>query len=171
VLVPAASFAALLLVNLCHRLPEGGLATGPRFLLPALPLLMLPIAAWLGQVEHAGRAWARRALLFVAIGLAGVGVTGMLAATAVGGRLAPRDPNPWANQVVPAWRDGQLTRSLGTWLTGEGSPAAAQMAPLVLYWLAVGFLLARRALSGGEEPRPMVVEGHQKSGGSHAKRD
>lgn len=51
VLVPLSALAGLLLVNISHRFWEGGLATGPRFLLPAVPLLMLPLAGVLGTLE------------------------------------------------------------------------------------------------------------------------
>lgn len=171
VVVPFVSFAALLLVNICHRLPDGGLATGPRFLLPAVPMLLIPVAAWFATLEQSGRLWATKTKLVVTTGLGGVGMIVILAATAIGGRLEPGDPNPWKNQVLPAWRDGEFTRNLGTELTGEGSSAPAQLIPLVLFWGVIGSVLAWRAKSGRRQPGSGSAGAAKKSGGSHAKRD
>jgi hypothetical protein len=161
-LVSLGSLAGLLLVNVSHRFWEGGLATGPRHLLPAVPLLMLPLAAWLGRTHKTpenGKATARRfpsarAMSAVLVLSSIVGAFIITACTADGGRLLyPTRPgttafapdwnaNPLAAQVFPDLREGRLARNLGGMLFGESAPWWQQLAPLAGIWLVFGTALA-----------------------------
>lgn len=159
-LVPLGGLVGLLLVNISHQFWEGGLATGPRHLLPAVPLLMLPLAGLLGSVGQRAapqktRPWMRG--FWIAIGLLTLlGVLIATACTAAGGRFSyPLPPgqdeiepdwsaNPLAGEVLPGLREGELARNLGGMVFGEAAPWWLQLLPLVALWAVIGTVVLRR---------------------------
>jgi hypothetical protein len=95
--------AAFLLYNASYYLPLGGHVPGPRFLVPLLPFLALPLAA----------ALARWPLVTLVTGA--VSAFWMAAATVAGALLPPdRSPTTWISEIV---HGGDLA---GTILGGEG---------------------------------------------------
>jgi hypothetical protein len=79
----------LLLYNASYYLPFGGHTPGPRFLVPLLPFLALPLAA-------AFRSWPR-----VTVAAAAVSAFWMTTATVAGSLLPPDEsPTAWVSQVV-----------------------------------------------------------------------
>ena len=160
--VSAAACLAIFAVNLSYPLWTGGLATGPRLLVPLLPFAMLPVAALL--------AVGRRAATAVAVGVALAGGGLMLLFQGVGGRLPDvlRDARGveipitdplgtvvwplWRGDPVPGWWIGErFDLDLVSWLWPEvidGLPAWerwVQFLPLVLFQ-AVGIAAMLRAV-------------------------
>jgi hypothetical protein len=151
--VGLASCGLMLLVNLSYPEWTGGLATGPRLLLPALPFAMLAVAAALGRF---GR-WATAS----ALGLAALGAGLMLAFQAVGGRMpdeaaGARVDDPLVQVAWPRWRGDpvpgdRFERNLAAlaW-PGLGDDRVVppglqwvQFAPLVAFQVAaIGLMLA-----------------------------
>jgi len=120
----------------------GGFAVGPRYLLPALPFLALPmIFVW--------RAWGQRVWLRVA--LAALALWSLLATwgLTLADQSFPPDtlPNPLIDYAWPNWLSGNIARNWGTLL---GLHGAASLIPLLLALLlvvAAWWLSSRRAQS------------------------
>jgi hypothetical protein len=107
--VPGGALLSLLLVNTSHFYWAGGLATGPRFLLPALPLLMVPLAAWIGMQRPASAGAVALRGAVAALGLLGAVLA--LSCALTGGRFGPINDrhtgvvsrvNPLLRAVLPA---------------------------------------------------------------------
>ncbi len=101
--ISTASVVAILLVNLSYPAWTGGMTTGPRFLLPTIPFLMMAVAA---LVPRLGR-WGVPMILLLAL----PGFTLAWMYQAAGARL-PYLPegNPITEVLWPVW-------------TGQGRPA------------------------------------------------
>jgi len=111
VLVTLVACGSFFLVNACHPTWTGGWSTGPRYLLPALPFAMLPVA-----FAVAGRGqWPRRILGF--LGIVGFVVCLACAISPYGGRLPdygiPGGDNPILQVALPDLIAGRLGRNLG----------------------------------------------------------
>jgi hypothetical protein len=119
----------MLLYNASYYLPYGGHTPGPRFLVPLLPFLALPLAA-------AFRTWPR-----VTGAAAAVSAFWMTAATVAGALLPPDEsPTAWLSQVVHG--EDLIGSVFGGGRTAElafALPAALAVA------LAAAPLLARRS--------------------------
>jgi hypothetical protein len=166
VLVAVGSLASMLAVNVSYPLWAGGWCTGPRFLTPALPFMVLTVAGVL-------RAW-QRGMFTTLVALATLaGSLLMLGCVAVGGRFPDaRDPtdslnDPIVSVVLPHWkgemRGGpiaggrQFEWNAGRWLIehhwpvdqalpSEPSPhQAVQIAPLVAFWCVMAVVLMWRS--------------------------
>lgn len=101
----------------------GGFAVGPRYLLPALPFMMLPIA-------FAGLRWGST---FWGKTLGFVGIVWSLAATwgmTLAEQAFPADTirQPFLDFVLPNWRIGNIARNLGT---VTGLPGLWSLVPLI----------------------------------------
>ncbi len=97
--VTFAVVAAVLLVNLSYPEWTGGWSTGPRLLVPLLPVAMLPVAATL-----AGSSLRARLATAIAIGLFLAGGALMLLFQGVGGRVPHGYDDPLIQTVWPLWR-------------------------------------------------------------------
>jgi len=89
-LVCAAVPALFLVYNAAYYLPFGGQGPGPRFLVPAMPFLALPLAA----------ALTRRLLPTLSLGLVSVGVMALATATAPQITGADHSIADWASLLV-----------------------------------------------------------------------
>jgi hypothetical protein len=160
--------ASMFLVNVFYPEWTGGWSTGPRFLLPAIPFAMLPIAALLSTGGSLGRL-----ATLLAIALAVAGGVEMLLFQGVDGRIPHfiRDPvleavwPIWTGQALPGWREGErfcpnlLALLAPGWLAGLG-PAGEwiQFLPLVLAQViaiaaACGFATKKGENSAKSDPR------------------
>jgi hypothetical protein len=133
----------------------GGFSVGPRYLLPALPFLVLPIPLVLER-------WWPSRLFRLSAGLLAVaslvGVWGMTLAE----QAFPPDTmaNPWVDHLLPNWQSGNIARNMGTVLGLEGAmsllPLLAAVGALGLLW----FLLQRR----DERRSPTAAAAPRRSG-------
>jgi hypothetical protein len=89
-------FLALWLINASFKNWHGGGSTGPRYLIPALPFLALPLAIVFRRIPS------------IALTLAAVSVALMLAATAVDGQAPAVVENPMASHVWPLLRGREV---------------------------------------------------------------
>jgi hypothetical protein len=107
--VALVSVTAIFLFNSSSIMWWGGFAVGPRYLLPALPVLALPVIFVLQN--SLGRLWLR---LGVAVLLAWSLVTtwGLTLAE----QAFPSDAirNPLVDYALPNWQTGNIARNLGT---------------------------------------------------------
>lgn len=119
----------------------GGFGVGPRYIVPAIPLLALvayPALAWLW-----GRAWGRA----LSLGLVIVSF-GATWAESVAGQSFPHDSvrETWTGYVFPAWAAGDIARNAGNVL---GLSGPLSLLPLAL---ALGLFLALLLLPGRVRP-------------------
>jgi hypothetical protein len=132
--------AAIFLFNAASSMWWGGFAVGPRYLLPMLPFLALPIgfvlAAW-GE-----RLWLRivtAASLFWSL----VAVWSMTLAE----QAFPSDAlrNPWLEHVLPNWAIGNVARNAGTILGLEGAWSLTPLFVMLIIVVGAWWWLATRA--------------------------
>ena len=143
--VISAIFVIFLVVNVSFNGWEGGFAFGPRYLLPAIPLLAIPmIFAW------------RNFLLVIAL----VSVAIQFVATAVDPMPDGAIRHPLRDDLVPAFARGEISKneqSVDDLLPLEGSPWASfnlgelvlprrySWIPIALWIVSASSLLIRRA--------------------------
>ena len=131
-LISALAMTAVFLVNLSYPEWTGGWSTGPRLLVPLLPLAMLPVAGLLA-------AGGRTATLAVLVPALWGGAVNLLF-QGVGGRLPPELADPLRTAVWPLWRGAPLppgwvgarfTRNL----CGEAVPGFIGSLPAHWQWI------------------------------------
>ena len=127
----------------------GGFSVGPRYLVPALPLLGIPLGASIAAIND------RDGLPRVA-GLAVVGFLSWISATAVwaatfAGQNYPPDSTrrPFADYIFPAIEQGDVARNLGMVLQLEGLSSLVPL--LIITVIGTGYLGLRLTTS---EPGP-----------------
>jgi len=119
---------AFFLFNSSSVMWQGGYAVGPRYIVPMLPFLVLPLALF---AEGWRRRWWARAL----IGVLSVWSLGAVWAETVGGQQFPDyTPNPLFRYALPRLLEGDIARNLGT---VAGLSGWVSLVPLVI---ALGFL-------------------------------
>ncbi len=165
VAVCAWAVIALVWLNVSIKPWHGGWATGPRYVVPMLPFLVLLASGVLPWLRWPGRAApaARRALVAaaLAVGLGAVGwrAAHMFAATAVKPEISELNKRPYATEVWPHFRAGRLsisTQSMDSDRNHKGGPRQAwnlgmkagldghaSLVPLYLWWFLCGLWLAR----------------------------
>jgi branched-subunit amino acid ABC-type transport system permease component len=140
--VTATSVLAMLLFNSSSSMWWGGFAVGPRYLLPALPFMALPLA-WV-FIAWGHQAWLKGITLLLS-GWSLVATWGLTLA----GQAFPSDTirNPLVEYAWPNWQQGNLARNLGTVL---GLHGLWSLAPLILLLVLFGLAwwLANRRRTG-----------------------
>lgn len=144
VLVATASFALMFLFASASAMWWGGFAVGPRYLLPGLPLLALPLGVLLARINGAAlpRRLAGLALFAVLAGISALHVW----ATTLAGQSYPPDTThrPLTEYVLPALQAGDVARNLGMALHLGG---LASLAPLAFGLGLALLLLSSRLLA------------------------
>jgi hypothetical protein len=175
VVVCAWAVIAFVWLNVSIKPWHGGWATGPRYVVPMLPFLVMlcgGVAPWL-RWPGAAAARARKAIVALALvaGLAMVGWSAahMFAATAVKPEISEKNLRPYHSVVWPSFRRGRLaisTQSIDmagnpdraprqAWNLGmkAGLRGHASLVPLYLWWLVCAAWLRRAATrDGATEP-------------------
>lgn len=153
------SVAAMLLVNLSYPEWTGGWSTGPRLILPVLPILMLPVAVFLGSSGKLGK------LIGIMAAMVGFVITTLL--VGVGGRIPESITSPLVDAAWPIWV-GRPSSSLLPWESNFGFarnlvsltiPDQVRALPSDLRWIQclplTGFqALATMVLLFATRPRP-----------------
>jgi hypothetical protein len=122
--VVLASVVGIFLFNASSIMWWGGFAVGPRYMLPMLPFMVLPIVFVFERWEN--KAWFRLILAFLLIWsfLATWGLT-------LADQAFPSDSirNPLLEYALPNWLEGNIARNLGTI---AGLPGLWSLVPLVV---------------------------------------
>jgi hypothetical protein len=132
----------------------GGFGAGPRYLVLTVPFLALAIAPaviWLWQRPQG------RAALLLLIGLSIV----LTWSEGVARQGFPPDTiaNPWIGYTLPAWREGDIARNLGTVLGLRRGLALLPLALLMIGAFAYNLRRSTYARVATAAPAP-VVEGN-----------
>lgn len=129
-----ASILAFLLFISSSVMWWGGFAVGPRYLVPALPLMALPLGVIISKINS--ERMPMRGLGLCVVGLFGLISLALVWSTTFAGQNYPADTvrNPLTAYVIPALRHGDVARNLGMALQLSG---LASLIPLILI-MAVG---------------------------------
>jgi hypothetical protein len=138
--VAATSVLSFFLFNASSGMWWGGFAVGPRYLLPALPFLALPI---IFVFREWGRQWWLRVLLTLLALWSLIATWGLTLAE----QAFPSDAiqNPFTGYAWPNWQAGNIARNIGTLLGFRG---VWSLIPLGIGLAIIGagwWLLNRRA--------------------------
>lgn len=110
----------LLWINAGYPTWHGGWSTGPRFLLPAIPLLFIPIGYWLAfKPTHPVARILNGAAKSVWGILAMASFLIMVAFTVAGGRIDDSIEQPLSQYLIPTLTRGQVEGHLGAWVASE----------------------------------------------------
>ena len=134
----------------------GGFAVGPRYLLPALPFMVVPLAV---VFERWGSAPAFKA---AAGGLAAWSFLATWGLT-LAEQAFPSDSlrSPLLEHALPHWQTGNIARNVGTILGFEG---AWSLVPLALLLVGIGltwYLLAFRQTAYSLAEKTSTLQGHE----------
>lgn len=144
-----ATFLGLFWINAGFPAWDGGWSTGPRFLLPALPLFFPGIAAWIDA--RPARCWwsvLHAALVTIWGAATVVGAIVMTVYTAAGARVPPQIDHPHVDFALRSL-EGRPGENLGTWLgraIGVGGASGSLMLLLAVETAiaVLLYLIARR---------------------------
>lgn len=128
---------AIFLFNAASSMWWGGFAIGPRYLLPMLPFLVLPIGFVLA-------AWGERLWLRIVTALSLIWSLVAVWSMTLAEQAFPSDAlrNPWIEHVLPNWAAGNIARNAGTLLGLDGVWSLAPLLVMVAivaggwWWLA-----------------------------------
>ena len=149
VLVACVGWLGMLLFASSSVMWWGGFAVGPRYTLPGVPLLALPLGVVLARINQA-RDQRLRLLGLAAIGALSHVVGGACLGGLVSAQNYPPDTisRPLTAYAWPALRDGDIARNLGMALQLGGM---ASLIPLLLL-IAVGIAAIGANLARAQEP-------------------
>lgn len=155
-LVVLASFALFFLMIASSIMWWGGFAVGPRYLVPVIPLLALPL----------GVAVARLNASRLAVRAAGLGVVGLLSVisglliwgSTFAGQNYPPDSTrrPLADYVWPRLQEGDVARNLGM---AVGLDGVVSLIPLVITVLAILAAIGLALVARRDEPGDILMPG------------
>ncbi|HHY54671.1 MAG TPA: hypothetical protein GYA08_04470 [Chloroflexi bacterium] len=132
--------AAIFLFNASSSMWWGGFAVGPRYLLPMLPFLVLPIGFILTL-------WGDRLWLRIVTALALLWSLLAVWSMTLAEQAFPSDAlrNPWLEHVLPNWGVGNIARNVGTILGLEGAWSLAPLLAVLIIVAGAWWWLALRA--------------------------
>jgi hypothetical protein len=116
----------------------GGFAIGPRYFLPAVPFMTLPLGVFLSQ--NLKKIWAS-ILTAVLAALSLVSTWGLTLA----GQSFPPDTifDPYTAYMIPNWQSGNIARNLGTLLGFHGVSSLVPLAITLLLAALAWFFLSQ----------------------------
>lgn len=118
------------LFNSSSAMWQGGFGVGPRYLVPMLPFMVLPIIFVFNHVHAQWARWSIGAL----IGLSWL----MVWIVTLGGQQFPQYQSfPLLEYSLPQWFGGQIARNLGMLLNLKGYSSLAPLLPMLLGLAAV----------------------------------
>ncbi|MBX9656366.1 hypothetical protein K2Y11_22340 [bacterium] len=119
---------------------HGGLSTGPRLLLPALPLVIVPAALGL-CVTRFGYGIEKSCQIVVGVVLT-LSLMGITALNSAGGRMPVAVTDPWQQYLLPMIRENRLEGHIGKWLMPTLDASVALCVTIVIVaLLAMGPIL------------------------------
>lgn len=137
-LVCLGTFLGLFLINAGFPTWDGGWATGPRFLLPAIPFLLLPTGVWLGtQSPPSVLGWLNRLAKAAWLTAAAISALILTAFTTAGVNVPPVQ-HPLRDWLIPALKFQQETWTVGRWLLDQLGLRPATGFPAVALNCAIG---------------------------------
>ena len=145
--VAVLSCGAMFLFNASSVMWWGGFAVGPRYLLPMLPFMVLPILFVLRAASD--RPWLRGAIGLLAV-VSFVATWGLTLAE----QAFPSDTirNPLWEYAWPNWREGNIARNLGMFVHLSGVWSLLPLLGTVgLLLLGLYLMAGERPVSGGAE--------------------
>jgi hypothetical protein len=152
--VALTSVLAMFLFNASSVMWWGGFAVGPRYLLPMLPFMVLPLVFVL--LKWQGRA-ALRWSVFALGAWSLIATWGLTLA----GQAFPPDTlrNPLIEYAWPNWRSGSIARNVGTILNLSGVFSLLPLLVVVVALFSFMWLLERQRLPGAGHRRSMLYDG------------
>jgi hypothetical protein len=132
--------AAIFLFNTASSMWWGGFAVGPRYLLPMLPFLALPIAVVLAV-------WGERLWLRIVTALSLLWSLIAVWSMTLAEQAFPSDAlrNPWIEHVLPNWAVGNIARNAGVILGLEGVWSLAPLFVMLAIVAGIWWWLATRS--------------------------
>ncbi len=137
--VTLSGFAAIFLIIGSSVMWWGGFAAGPRYLVPGIPLLGIPLGFVISRIN--GSALPRRIFGFLVIAaLSATSIALTWSLTFAGQNYPPDgDHSPLRQYVLPAFKSGNISRNLGNVLQLSG---IASLAPLLFIMIAGAVIIA-----------------------------
>ena len=126
---------------------HGGFSTGPRLLLPALSMIILPAAVWFDcKPKTFPIGWIHQGLRWVFVIGMSVSLGGIVALNAAGGRMPFMWTDPWSQYLQPALKENRLEGHIGKWLDIGLDPTLSLGATVIIIAVvaSVPILLAWR---------------------------
>ncbi|HVV84835.1 MAG TPA: hypothetical protein VHE35_17345 [Kofleriaceae bacterium] len=173
VAVCAWAVIAFVWLNVSIKPWHGGWATGPRYVVPMLPFLVVlcgGVLGWVRRPRDVAAGWRRAAMaaaIVVGLGAAGWSAAHMFAATVVKPEITEKELRPYHHVVWPNFRRGRFSISTQSidmrgnpdraprqaWNLGmkAGLDGHASLVPLYLWWILCALWL-RRAWFGVPAP-------------------
>lgn len=138
-LITLTSVLVFFLFNASSIMWWGGFAVGPRYLLPMLPFMMLPVACFVHRWGM--QTWARL-LVGVLFAWSLVAVWGLTLA----GQHFPTEEHrfPLWEYAWPAWQQGNIARNVGMLLHLPGILSLLPLVVIIAVWAGALFLLGAR---------------------------
>lgn len=139
-LVAAGSVAVMFLFNSSSVMWWGGFAVGPRYLLPALPFMALPLG-------FAIQRWGSQVWFKITTVLLSAGSLMMTWGLTLAGQAFSPDTikAPLPNYALPNWLEGNIARNLGTILGLKGVTSLLPLVVFVAFALLLLSFVATRA--------------------------
>lgn len=133
--------AAIFLFNAASSMWWGGFAVGPRYLLPMLPFLTLPVSFVLTT-------WGKHLWLRIVTAFSLLWSLAAVWSMTLAEQAFPSDAlrNPWVDHVLPNWAVGNIARNAGTILGLQGAWSLAPLFAVLAIVAGVWWWLATRAL-------------------------
>lgn len=142
------SVASFLIFNASSAMWSGGFAVGPRYLVPALPFLTMPLLFLFNAARSRWVTWPAMLAALISFTLIWI--------ASLGGQMFPQyQPNPLFQYSIPRWVAGDLARNMGMLI---GLRGMSSLVPLSLFmWVSIAALVWLGRFTKRSERAPMVA--------------